>query len=710
MSHSGRGGDGNDPSRRPVFPDDKLYPAPQIKWYSNISQHPSVFLGVRPNGFEVPVDEPEGPTDIDDTGEFIVVTVDSAEELAPLECPGTPLFRVTAHYQSEEQDVVERRMTPAVRAIPSSADPLKVDCTLNQRICVPFNSREQFVKVGIYQHTLMGDSLVGEATVPIADPSVSSTSPWPLLRDFEDMGVVMLSVSEPTSDLPVDTTPPPPPPVATICEDMAVQRSLDGRATPTLWQPQQSQPQQPQHRLQQPPVQQQPTALQQHQQPQQQPQQQAQQHMEQQQQQYQSQMTQSYRIGDPVEVYSKSEGRWVSGNVAKVSGNGDEVTLEYGGRGRVINLRAPWALEYLRRPTKLSALGSNATSSTGVEFSSTSSSEKQCAPSIVEPPIVANTVGHSTTEPLNIMNLIPAVPSRIEPPNMMNLEPPRGGLMTFGVGSPPNPGSPPASGSPRGLGSPRMLWRQALAATSRPTSPRGCPGAPVLAAGRPSGAPACCSASREPNSAPGSTSSAPPGARTPVLPQARSPPPPLPPSGGGVTNLEPHSSLSSQPTSITDSEPPGPLRSEMHSNHGFKLGLGAKPHWYVQPPAPDPHLGSERFMAGPQGGAHGLVQSPCPVRPQGMFQVPQTPGYPIAGPPAGLGPSGLYPAYLSPSRPTAVPSPAVPGPGYPLSGVRGSIRHPSIGVASPLPPLGPVVSPAIPLPQVCQPQGMGRYR
>jgi hypothetical protein len=56
-----------------------------------------------------------------------------------------------------------------------------------------------------------------------------------------------------------------------------------------------------------------------------------------------------FAVGDPVDIFSSSADKWVRGEVTEVSGDGRRVTVEYGDRSRVIDLRAPNLAEFFRR-------------------------------------------------------------------------------------------------------------------------------------------------------------------------------------------------------------------------------------------------------------------------------------------------------------------------------------------------------------------------
>lgn len=98
----------------------------------------------------------------------------------------------------EPRDQPDRK-TGAVKANPSSTSPGKENCVLHKQISMPYNSRQQFVLVSVYESDQVGDSFVGQATLPLADQQrLQSTAPWPLIKDGIQNGVVTLNVTIPT--------------------------------------------------------------------------------------------------------------------------------------------------------------------------------------------------------------------------------------------------------------------------------------------------------------------------------------------------------------------------------------------------------------------------------------------------------------------------------------------------------------------------------
>ena len=67
------------------------------------------------------------------------------------------------------------------------------NCNLTGEFRVPYNSREQFVKLAVFAVGHGGpDALVGEACVPTADPASEELREWRLVRDFEEIKLIIM--------------------------------------------------------------------------------------------------------------------------------------------------------------------------------------------------------------------------------------------------------------------------------------------------------------------------------------------------------------------------------------------------------------------------------------------------------------------------------------------------------------------------------------
>jgi len=133
---------------------------------------------------------------------MLIVNVDTALDLTPADGFGAHYYCATGHYVGEPEEEVRHRYTQVVKANGSSTDTKKENCVLHKRISVPYNSRQQFVMVDILDCTdqLDDGTFIGQATLPLADPRLSSTAPWPLIRDGVQTGVVTLNVQIPSAE------------------------------------------------------------------------------------------------------------------------------------------------------------------------------------------------------------------------------------------------------------------------------------------------------------------------------------------------------------------------------------------------------------------------------------------------------------------------------------------------------------------------------
>jgi len=132
----------------------------------------------------------------------LIVNVDTALDLTPADGFGAHYYCATAHYVGEPEDEVRHRYTQVVKANASSTDQRKENCVLHKRITVPYNPRQQFVMVDILEgpDQLDDGTFIGQATLPLADPRLASTAPWPLIRDGVQTGVVTLNIQIPGGD------------------------------------------------------------------------------------------------------------------------------------------------------------------------------------------------------------------------------------------------------------------------------------------------------------------------------------------------------------------------------------------------------------------------------------------------------------------------------------------------------------------------------
>lgn len=277
-----------------------LYPQPKIKWYPDmVDEHPSI-LGAF--GVHVPVSPDSAvPVRVVSAGpcqELCVAVVRVIGLLPPSGNLGAESYYVTAFYPGESDEVCSSRRTPSENAFQSLEDPVREEVSVHRNIALPYNSRQQFVKIAVHRVHLAGDELVGEATVPIADPNVAVAAPWPLMLDFEEQGEVMLSVHLPGDE----------PPFKNFGEEAT-------QVCETPHEPGESHPVSPA------------TSRQKSAEP----------------------HTHGFSVGDLVEVYSKSGQGWVRARVARVHRSG--MTVESNGKTKDVDFELPNLNEIVRRVT-----------------------------------------------------------------------------------------------------------------------------------------------------------------------------------------------------------------------------------------------------------------------------------------------------------------------------------------------------------------------
>jgi len=188
-----------------------LYPAPLIKWHPSVEQHESLVMDAEKRGL---INKPKPvhtrstsntTTKIGSQDEELTVRLKAAIALEPPVEPSGG-YRATAFYQSEGLEPRERRKCQPKQAAESKYGKKMHDCFLEAQFRIPYNSREQFVKVAVYAVADGADVPVGEATVPIADPKAETMTGWRLMQDFEETGEVELQVVFPGDDVSVAET------------------------------------------------------------------------------------------------------------------------------------------------------------------------------------------------------------------------------------------------------------------------------------------------------------------------------------------------------------------------------------------------------------------------------------------------------------------------------------------------------------------------
>lgn len=205
------------------------YPEPRIKWYGGAGDDPG--RGGNPSGLTLPA-APRTPTGatqaavgaprceyappppsgnvsmftgaamkhFQDAGHAasnqLTVCVNGLHGLKISDDGSRSRYRATAHYCDEPREVAMPRSTPPQEARASQRGPSLEDCPLSGRIRLPYNSRQQFVIVDISRvgGADAAEVLVGQATIPIADPSASTATPWPITCEHVSNGTATVSI------------------------------------------------------------------------------------------------------------------------------------------------------------------------------------------------------------------------------------------------------------------------------------------------------------------------------------------------------------------------------------------------------------------------------------------------------------------------------------------------------------------------------------
>lgn len=163
------------------------YPAPNIKWHDGAQG----LVNENPGGVVTPKAVTAPVTTTANKGGTLKVKIHSATDLAIPDTGGAHCYCTSAFYYNEAMDVVERRRTEPQKSSSSSSRPGFEECVFQKQIRIPYNSRQQFVQVAIYLVDAEGGTsvgggsvrpFVGEAHVPIADPRSESLTSWPLMH------------------------------------------------------------------------------------------------------------------------------------------------------------------------------------------------------------------------------------------------------------------------------------------------------------------------------------------------------------------------------------------------------------------------------------------------------------------------------------------------------------------------------------------------
>ncbi|CAE7508407.1 unnamed protein product [Symbiodinium sp. CCMP2456] len=181
----------------PLLDSPVLYPAPKVQWYSPTPRKPSHEY---PLGIVFPEDTeketmvagarrvregspPEG---------LMMVKIDCALDLLPSDNFGPHVYCATAYYPGEGNAEINARKTEFAVGKANPARPDLDNCMLQKTVSVPYDRKQQLLMVEIHEvdpeNSEVEDCLIGQATLPLADPKIESSANWPLFRGFESSG------------------------------------------------------------------------------------------------------------------------------------------------------------------------------------------------------------------------------------------------------------------------------------------------------------------------------------------------------------------------------------------------------------------------------------------------------------------------------------------------------------------------------------------
>ena len=190
----------------PLLDSPVLYPAPKVQWYTPTPRKPS---HENPLGIVFPEDtrtetmvtgarrlrEGSPPEDL------MMVKIDGALDLLPSDNFGPHFYCATAYYPGEGNAEINARKTEFAVGKANPAHPDLDNCMLQKTVVVPYNRKQQLLMVEIHEvdpeDSEVEDSLIGQATLPLADPKIESSTNWPLFRGFECSGSLAVQVHIP---------------------------------------------------------------------------------------------------------------------------------------------------------------------------------------------------------------------------------------------------------------------------------------------------------------------------------------------------------------------------------------------------------------------------------------------------------------------------------------------------------------------------------
>jgi len=272
-----------------------VYPGPKFQWHKEI---PTVLQPAeeRKNKGSAPSSKPSSGAQ---GSGALTVNVDSLKLLVPANRAGPHQYVVSAGYYAEPSEVFQGRKCKPIQSTPS-ADKTRQDCKVGLQFLIPYNSKQSLVKVLVYQVQPEGDVLIGDATVPMADTRAMSTADWPILRDHDEYGKVLLDIQFPDDDeddyTSVSAAPAAAAQPSRVEKSTLGKSSVAGSTASSVGSPS---------------------------------------------------ACHSYNMGDRVEVYSNSAGKWLPGTVVKLDAT--EVTIDCGDKLRAVDCAASNVHKYLRR-------------------------------------------------------------------------------------------------------------------------------------------------------------------------------------------------------------------------------------------------------------------------------------------------------------------------------------------------------------------------
>ena len=190
----------------PLLDSPVLYPAPKVQWYTPTPRKPS---HENPLGIVFPEDTEKetrvtgarGMREGSPPEDLMMVKIDGALDLLPSDNFGPHFYCATAYYPGEGNAEINARKTEFAVGKANPARPDLDNCMLQKTVLVPYNRKQQLLMVEIHEvdpeDSEVEDCLIGQATLPLADPKIESSADWPLFRGFESSGSLAVQVHIP---------------------------------------------------------------------------------------------------------------------------------------------------------------------------------------------------------------------------------------------------------------------------------------------------------------------------------------------------------------------------------------------------------------------------------------------------------------------------------------------------------------------------------